>query len=136
MAAPANQAANRQRSTTETSTIDWPFILTSIWVIGFVFCLLKLAFGWRKKMAIMNSLNFLDDQQSAKLVSVCDPALQSMVPELATTTLAGSPFLIGVMQPIIVLPESLHTELTTSQTREILSHEIAHLSDAIFAGIG
>ena len=127
MAAPANKAASRQRSTTETSTIDWPFILTSIWAIGFVFCLLKLAFGWRKKMAIMNSLNFLDDQQSAKLVSVCDPALQSMVPELATTTLVGSPFLIGVMRPIIVLPESLHTELTTSQTREILSHEIAHL---------
>lgn len=123
-----NESDNRETSTLSVwATLDWKSILGASWAIGIGFFLLKLLVGWRAKSAIINSLKFLDDHQSAKLNSLFDPELQSAIPKLATTHLASSPFLVGVFRPIIVLPEPLLAELTANQTREILAHEVAHL---------
>ena len=121
------QASTRGRLTEADSTSSLALILGTIWAIGIVFCLFILFASWRKRIVIWNSLTFLDEHQSAKLIACCNPGLQPLVPGLATTTMTSSPFLIGVARPVIVLPESLLAELTPVQTKEILAHEIAHL---------
>ncbi len=123
-----NEIGDQESSTLPVrAALDWKLILGSLWAIGIGFFLLKLLVGWRTKSAIINSLKFLDDHESAKLTSLFDRQSQSAIPKLATTQLTSSPFLVGVFRPIIVLPEPLLAELTANQTREILSHEVAHL---------
>ncbi len=48
------------------------------------------------------------------------------LPELLTTPGDGSPVLMGVFRPAIVLPESVLAEGVTADVRLLLAHELAH----------
>lgn len=102
-------------------------LLITIWLFGTIIFSLRMAGGWwyvsklrRESLAIgepwINKLNTL----SYKF------GIRHWI-ELASSDTISSPVVFGYFKPIILIPASMLTGLTTEQVETIFLHELAHI---------
>lgn len=139
---PNQPALHSSEKPTETSTIQrslnppqsqtfpepgsWKFFLMMIWAIGSVFAAFRLV-----RLQVQLS-------RLRKEASLASPSLQMLVREIQTrlgvqrkigvrvSDSVTSPFVCGLLKPMIMLPGKLAQTLSSGEVSALLRHEIAH----------
>jgi beta-lactamase regulating signal transducer with metallopeptidase domain len=100
-----------------------------IWVGGFVFLLLKLCYGLIFLQGFRFGLVQMMDRKFDSLVKNVAAGVfrKNRLPELYTSPKMESPITLGLLNPIVILPEKLQETLSENELKSILLHELAHI---------
>jgi beta-lactamase regulating signal transducer with metallopeptidase domain len=99
-----------------------------IWAGGFLFLLLKLGYGLVFLQGFRFGLARVEDGKFDGLVQAVAGAFRKKrLPELYTSPKMESPITIGLLNPIVILPEKLQSTLSETELKSILLHELAHI---------
>jgi beta-lactamase regulating signal transducer with metallopeptidase domain len=97
-----------------TSTPHWdvtPFLL-ALWGAGTAALLIRWILRWSRLQRVMRT--------------ACDLPMASPVPVKRAQTVM-EPGLVGILTPVILLPEGIESRLSDAELQAILAHEICHL---------
>lgn len=101
-----------------------PQIVFAIWLTGALLSLVIDITDYRIFLRkVENTLCFATDDVHRVYEELCGEKHIKRAPSLYTSSLLGSPMLIGLRKPIIVIPD---IDLDDSAWRDILSHELTH----------
>jgi beta-lactamase regulating signal transducer with metallopeptidase domain len=121
------QSVDSPRSKASPEPGSWTTFLFMIWGLGCVWGVLRLV-GLHVQLSRLK-----------KRASVSSPALQKLAGEIRTrlrvkrtveirvSDSVTSPFVYGLLKPVIMLPGTLARDLSGGEVSALLSHEIAHL---------
>ena len=103
-------------------------VIMCVWVAGVLFFAVRLLSRRRQLNVAIRSLKPLavDGIPAAVRQAVCDSVGMSCLPAMATSEIIPVPVLLGVIRPMVVLPESLIQELSDDDLASVLIHECAH----------
>ncbi|MFO0821167.1 MAG: carboxypeptidase regulatory-like domain-containing protein [Pirellulales bacterium] len=106
----------------------WLPTLVFIWLLGVFYFSLRLSWSWRRVQTLRYSQT---RSPSTELTSLVDRLASRLAIargiDLLESTLVEVPTVIGWLRPVILLPVSATTGLSTSQLEAILAHELAHI---------
>jgi len=88
-----------------------PFVL-SIWILGCVFLLTRWGMSW---------LSVVSAVRKAEPLAMQTPIIVRSSPVMS------EPGVVGVVRPVLLLPEGIAARLTTEQLQAILAHELCHV---------
>jgi beta-lactamase regulating signal transducer with metallopeptidase domain len=99
-----------------------------IWIAGFLFLLLKLSYGLIFLQGFRFGLARMADRKFDSLVKgVAGVFDKRMLPQLYTSPKMESPITVGLLNPIVIIPEKLQATLSENELKSILLHELAHI---------
>lgn len=100
-----------------------------VWMVGAGVLLIRMAYGCMCLRRIVrgsaaNSDEVLDRliKESAELMKI------ARVPSALITTELPGPIVVGILRPKLILPEKLCNQLSESELRDVLIHELAHVA--------
>ncbi len=100
-------------STPLTHTADWiPIVLLGLWICGFLGVLLVRIRGWLRIRGAMRVSRPIDIRAAAAVRT--SPGLLE-------------PGVVGVLRPVLLLPEDISKRLSPSQLEAVLAHELSHV---------
>jgi beta-lactamase regulating signal transducer with metallopeptidase domain len=103
-------------------------ILVGVWLVGVLICSIRPIWGlwiqWRLRHTGLQSVP--ESIQSTLNVLIQKLRLTRAV-RIAESALVKVPLVVGYLHPIILLPASVITGLTSSQLEAVLAHELAHV---------
>jgi len=99
-----------------------------IWMTGFLFLLLRLGHG----LIFLQGFRFglirvADDKFDGLVRTVACAFRKNRLPELCMSAKVESPITIGLLNPIVIIPEKLYGNLSENELKSILLHELAHI---------
>lgn len=100
--------------------------IVAIWLLVALFLIVQKITKYQSFVKYIKA-NWIpvDDPKLLDLLStICEEKKITAPVELYTTPLVSSPLLLGIRKSSIILP---HTDLTETQLRHILTHELSHL---------
>ncbi|MFZ1936755.1 MAG: TIGR03067 domain-containing protein [Thermoguttaceae bacterium] len=103
-------------------------ILCFAWIIGVGWSLARLLIDWHRARQLRKQGHIID----------CVPLIEQLAiqarlfglrgsPELLEVPGCGSPMLIGMFRPAIVIPTETYRRLTAAERTMVLGHELAHI---------
>ncbi len=99
-----------------------------IWFIGFLFHLLRLVYGVILVKKFKDSLPSIPDATYNEMVrNIAGAFSKNRMPELYYSPKIESPITIGLLNPIVIIPEKLFKTLSENELKSILLHELAHI---------
>jgi beta-lactamase regulating signal transducer with metallopeptidase domain len=106
---------------------SWRMALMAAWAVG---CLLFWIVVARRYMRLQKLLAPANPIEEGPIRIAFEKIAMQLklhsVPELVAAEMIGSPFLFGVLRPKVVVPQRLVDELTESELRSVLAHELVH----------
>jgi hypothetical protein len=112
---PAQTVARERRE------FPWPALAISVYALGSLLMLVRLAFGWCAAARILRSGRRISPQ-SLPLSLPATPG----EPPILESDLVAAPVTVGVLRPSVVLPAAW-TSWPEPELRGILAHELAHV---------
>jgi beta-lactamase regulating signal transducer with metallopeptidase domain len=105
----------------------WQAWLAGIWLAVVALQLVRI--GWqRRELRRLMAASRPAEERLRQLVAIGAAELGlGKTPEVRITDVEVSPFVCGLAQPYLVLPESLTDSHLASQLRQIVLHELAHV---------
>jgi beta-lactamase regulating signal transducer with metallopeptidase domain/peroxiredoxin len=97
--------------------------LAAVWLLGAGLLVIRLLLGWRLAISLRRTASPVDSQ-TIKDCRALAKQIGVPVPRVLRSPFSTSPLLLGVLRPVIILPE----EEAGVSSREILVHELAHLA--------
>jgi beta-lactamase regulating signal transducer with metallopeptidase domain len=102
--------------------------LFGLWLAGLGWSAARIARGWRDAQRLRRAaVPLAGGPGEGCCRDLCRRLGLRRRPDLIATREVGSPLLIGVARPAILVPEPLLAESSPEQLRLILAHELAHL---------
>jgi ankyrin repeat protein/beta-lactamase regulating signal transducer with metallopeptidase domain len=105
----------------------WSLLMIG-WLVGLALCSTRLFRNWRRVMRIAS------EAVEATESGILDAAKRAgttlglkHMPKVLVTKKNVSPFLFGVLKPVLVIPEGLIVNVGTDGITAVLAHEFAHL---------
>lgn len=99
-----------------------------LWLCGVCALSLRLLLGWVVVVRLRRNVSTLATAVWVQRMEILVSRLRVSTPvKLAESTLVEVPTVIGWLRPMILIPSSAFTGLTTSQLEAILAHELAHI---------
>lgn len=99
-----------------------------IWFTGFMILLCRLLYGAVSIRGFKKRLIKINDN---RLDSILKQAQKTFVfkrlPEVYTSSAAKSPVVLGIIKPLIILPNDLYDKLDNNELKGILFHELSHI---------
>lgn len=121
---PEVKAVSSSLSLQRVSPESWVFLL---YISGAGVTLGWIATQWLKVNRILSEARPVSDELiKSDYLQLCDQLRLSRIPRLLVCKTDVPPFAVGVLSPKVVLPESTLHELTRSQLRTVLAHELSH----------
>jgi beta-lactamase regulating signal transducer with metallopeptidase domain len=105
-------AAAGATSIRAVATIPWDEIAGVIWALGALGCLLHWAVRW---------------QQLRTLVRGSQPLPMAVPIPVRSSPSTVEPGLVGILRPVLLLPQRLTEHLSSEEIRSVLAHELCHL---------
>lgn len=103
-------------------------IVTMIYMSGLIVMSLRLTRGLSATRRLIADSTFVSDPKIYQLMrKICDEWSIRVVPLVAQTANLGSPVVVRIVRPLILLPSSVITGLTTEQIEAVMAHELAHI---------
>jgi bla regulator protein BlaR1 len=102
-----------------------PYIST-VYFIGLAFNILRMGINWQKLNHIKGTMIPSDSLQDY-VDSLCQQLHINTYVSVNISRLVDVPCMIGFFSPIILLPISLTTYLSTEEVKAILLHELSHI---------
>ncbi len=119
------------RSYSRLYVIPPPFyinFLGVVWLIGILFQLSKLGYG---VVLVKNFRNTLEDKNDVPfddmLCTIARTFWKNRLPALYSSPSIDSPITIGLLKPVVIIPQKLLPTLTENELKSILLHELAHI---------
>ncbi len=127
----AHEPRNRLDSGPRFTTLDLRALLpwlTFVWSLGVLVCSFRLFGGWlyTRRLATFGTRQVEAEWQQRAWALCCQMRLKRPI-QLLESALVGVPTAIGWLRPVILLPVSTLSGLTTKQLEAILAHELAHI---------
>jgi beta-lactamase regulating signal transducer with metallopeptidase domain len=120
-----------QAAATATAGISWTSLLTSsvgaVWLLGLAAIAARLGFQQRRAALLVRHSRPLTDplvQQMYRQLGYQFGLIKA--PPLRTVTGSGSPLLVGLANPTILLADEFLATATPERVRMALAHELAH----------
>src|SRR5262245_56640598 len=108
-----------------TPLLPWMILL---WLSGVVFFSLRLAGGWFYTQRLKSyGTRPLEEGWEQTLRRLCDRLRAPCPARILESALVKVPMVIGWLRPVILLPASALTGLTSQQLEAIIAHELAHI---------
>ena len=105
--------------------------LVAVWLIGVVVLSVRMLGCWYRVQSIkMSGVDVVNSAISKTFEGLCVRFGISGKLRLQQTTAVAVPTVIGWVSPVVLLPLSVISELSTQQIQAILAHEIAHVRRA------
>ncbi|MBN1972920.1 MAG: redoxin domain-containing protein, partial [Sedimentisphaerales bacterium] len=105
----------------------WFFLLIT-WFAGVGFWTIRLFWSWRKIRLIVGNAKKTEHQriirQASKAAAI---AGLKNVPEILVTRGNISPFLFGILRPVLIVPSDFVNNVSNEGLLAVFSHEFAHL---------
>jgi Antirepressor regulating drug resistance, predicted signal transduction N-terminal membrane component len=104
-------------------------LLLAVWGAGMVWGASRFALGWREARRLRRS--------GTPWPGAADPAIREplervlgpgALPPVCVSVHAKSPMAVGILRPVVLLPEGMAERLTPVQLRQVLLHECAHVA--------
>lgn len=97
------------------------------WVFVVGFQVARLMLDYRAAVRLRNGCRPCEDKKlCAELAKACKSVGLSRSPQLLETAGQGSPLLIGIFRPAIILPETTLSRLSDAERSLVIGHELAH----------
>ncbi len=121
----ASRLIPRPEHSSQLSPLSWLMIA---WMAGVVLFLANLVRHWAQLRKMTSSLELLTDERVRKsLAESCHQLGLIRQPELRVLNKSGSPFLIGIVRPVVVLPTIVLKACSADELNAALIHELAHI---------
>jgi beta-lactamase regulating signal transducer with metallopeptidase domain len=122
---PMSESTEASAGFTLHLTNAWAYALEGVWLLASLFSLAKLVWsGLQMKALLRNSVP----------VGGLNEEIQSLLErpgkrpvEVRLSEEVDAPSAVGFFRPAVVMPASLWSELSTSELKQIVQHEVAHL---------
>jgi HEAT repeat protein/beta-lactamase regulating signal transducer with metallopeptidase domain len=102
--------------------------LVALWTLGVVALSIRLLGGWlRARQLRTQGTAAVPDAWQQTLFRLAQRLGVAVRVEILESALVAMPVVIGWLRPVILLPGSVFTGLTTQQLEAILAHELAHI---------
>jgi beta-lactamase regulating signal transducer with metallopeptidase domain len=121
--APAGAAAGVTAAAPQT---NWPAVIATLWLLGFLFVLTKLAAGLLRVDRVVKHSKLIDDGPTTILLKRSREKLgvgRSI--RLVRSDEVDVPFIWGWWRPVVVLPAAA-ADWSNDRLRTVLLHELAH----------
>jgi len=106
----------------------WSRAAVPLWFAGVLVLSVRLAFGWREVRRIRRaSSEPLTGLWTERVRATTDRLRISRPVRVAQSALVQVPMLIGWLRPVILIPASVVSGLTTAQLEAVIAHELAHV---------
>jgi beta-lactamase regulating signal transducer with metallopeptidase domain/tetratricopeptide (TPR) repeat protein len=103
-------------------------ILGTIWLCGFLFQLLRLGYGVVLVKRFRAGLSKVPEGSFHVMVgAIATTFWKNRHPELYTSPRIESPITIGLLNPVVIIPDKLFGNLKENELKSILLHELAHI---------
>lgn len=102
-------------------------LFLSVWLLGAVIFSLRLAGGWWYIVNLKRNSTPIGAPWIQRLNDLSYKLGIKQWVELASSASISSPIVFGYLKPIIIVPTSMLTGLTTEQIETIFLHELAHI---------
>ena len=97
------------------------------WLVGMAFCLARWCHGLWLIAALRRTARPLDGEPTAELLDQVRQALGAdRLPPLAISAGLDRPVMVGLMRPLVILPENVLGTLREPDLIDVLVHECAH----------
>ena len=105
---------------------DWAFILVGVWVAGLTVSFSLGAIRWARRRDVLRRSVAADPhvQHTARDIAVILRVRR--VPEVRISPSSDSPFIMGSLRPVILIPPRF-SAMSSEQQRMALCHELAHV---------
>lgn len=104
-------------------------IAACVWAIGAALGLFRLVWGYVALVRFYRRLDPLSNPRQKLLVhQAADAVGLRKLPPVFLSHSSGAPVSIGLLRPVIVLPEAMPHEADEKQLQAVLLHEMAHIS--------
>ncbi|PQO45330.1 M56 family metallopeptidase [Blastopirellula marina] len=115
-----------------TAAMPWlavvGFSLVGGWLLGSLFVLLRHLRSWLLCRAFVRSCDEVEDSELRELVARQCERLGITTPvRLLESSSLPAPVVVGWLRPAMVLPEEIAFDLTASQLRRVVAHELSHI---------
>lgn len=109
-------------------TNHYAYLITGFYLLGLLFCMLKLTIGIINISWFRSNRNLkLDDYLTQLSIQLSSNFRLIKTVSVFVSDKISVPFTLGFIKPIIVFPIALVNQLSTEQTEAILLHELAHI---------
>jgi beta-lactamase regulating signal transducer with metallopeptidase domain len=106
----------------------WSRAAVPLWFAGVLVLSIRLAFGWRDVRRIRRASNEpLTGRWTERVTSLTERLRISTPVRVAQSAMVQVPTLIGWVRPVILIPASVVSGLTTAQLEAVIAHELAHV---------
>jgi beta-lactamase regulating signal transducer with metallopeptidase domain len=117
-------------SNSSSESRQWFYLLLfSVWVFGVSWQGISLVKAWRERQRLIHGAVLLKDPAIIRCFKeLCNRIHLSAIPKLMTVRAElGSPLLIGVWRPKIIVPDQVLEKYRLNDLQLMLAHELAHL---------
>jgi beta-lactamase regulating signal transducer with metallopeptidase domain len=101
-------------------------VLIWVWVCGTVLMLARLARGLGRIARIRRGATLVDTVTLGAVAKNLQSAINQRLPQILVSGEVSTPMATGLLKPVVVLPESMSSELEERQLLQVLVHECAH----------
>lgn len=123
------------RETTASSSIasegneffDWTTALLVVWLVGAIVLTTIVAVRWTRLHGLLSESREPEDEALTARLDALTIRLGLCRARLRIVDAETTPFVAGVLRPVIVLPRSLAESLPVDAIEPILAHELAHV---------
>ncbi len=109
----------------------WPngwTLLMFGWMLGVTFWFIRLIRGWCRVRHIASSAVEVSEDKVLALTRIAATMLGlRLMPRILVTEVGVSPFLFGVLRPVLVIPSGLVSKVGDEVLLTVCAHEFAHL---------
>jgi len=103
-------------------------ILVSVWLLGVLICSIRPIWGlWIQWRLRHTGLQPVPESIQSTLNALIQKLRLTRAVRIAESALVKVPLVVGYVHPMILLPASVITGLTSSQLEAVLAHELAHV---------
>jgi beta-lactamase regulating signal transducer with metallopeptidase domain len=100
----------------------------ALWAAGTSFFFLRFLYGLRVHVALRRSVQPLEIEGLENVLNQVREALGAgNLPPVVTSLMVSSPLSIGILKPLVILPQSFPYALGPGELRDVLVHECAHV---------
>lgn len=103
-------------------------ILVGVWLLGVLICSIRPIWGlWIQWRLRHTGLQPVPESIQSTLNALIQKLRLTRAVRIAESALVKVPLVVGYVHPMILLPASVITGLTSSQLEAVLAHELAHV---------
>ena len=103
-------------------------ILVGVWLLGVLICSIRPIWGlWIQWRLRHTGLQPVPESIQSTLNTLIQKLRLTRAVRIAESALVKVPLVVGYVHPMILLPASVITGLTSSQLEAVLAHELAHV---------